>query len=121
MNSWIRSSSKMKGKLLGIIQTGTALALVLFCVFQIYRMISAFVARQVVEKNPLVPDYLETGIRNYIIFFTVIYLLVATANIWSWYMKRYFYIVTAASFMVIIGIQLTYLSIVDFFLKHLLP
>lgn len=111
----------MKAKGLEIIRTGTAFVLVLFCAFQIYRMISAFVSRQVVEKNPLVPDYLGAGIRNYVIFFTVVYLLIAFANIWSWYKKRYFYVVTAVSFALIIGIQFTYVGIVDIFLNHPFP
>lgn len=116
----IRSLSKMKRHWLEIFKTATASVLVLFCGFQIFRMLEAFAARKPVT-NPLAPQYLETGIRNYIIFFTIVYLLVAAATIWSWYTKRNFYVVAAISFAVIVGIQFTYVGIVNFFLNHPIP
>ncbi|HPJ11703.1 MAG TPA: hypothetical protein PLS51_13810 [Flavobacterium sp.] len=110
----------MKRHWLEIFKTATASVLVLFCGFQIFRMLEAFVAREPVT-NPLGPQYLETGIRNYIIFFTVIYALVAVANVWSWYQKKSFYATTIVSFAIIVGIQLCYAPIVYFFLNHPLP
>jgi len=110
----------MDRKLTEILKSGTAFVLVLFCGFQIFRMVSAFIARQAMTKNPLVPGYLETGIRNYIIFFTVIYLIVAALNLWGWYTKKAFLVVTVFSMLIIIGIQLCYVPIVNFFLNHAL-
>lgn len=108
----------MNAKLFEILKTAVSFVLVLFCGFQIFRMVSAWIARQSVAKNPLVPDYLETGIRNYIIFFTIIYLLVAGANLWGWYTKKAFYGITVISFIVFIAIQLFSAQIINFFINH---
>lgn len=107
----------MKARFIEIARKGTAIVIVLFCVFQIFRMWKVFLEREPV-LNPLIPQHLETGIRNYVIFFTVVYLLVFAANIWSWRTKKAFYLVTVLSIFALVGIQFFYPRIISFFLNY---
>ncbi|MGK4569095.1 hypothetical protein [Flavobacterium sp. 3HN19-14] len=88
-----------------------------FCVFQIISVLTAYFQQKAAIKNPLIPESLIIGVRNFTIFVVISYLLILIANVFCLYKKQYFYVVQIVSFAIMLLFQFCYPQIIDFFLS----
>ncbi|MDI1256242.1 MAG: hypothetical protein PSV16_09075 [Flavobacterium sp.] len=89
--------------------------IVLFSIFQIIAVIVAYMQQKMNFTNPLIPQGLLSGIRNFTIFVVIVYMIVIIGNLFSIYKKRYFYTAQIISFLLLLGFQFFYPEIIDFF------
>ena len=91
---------------------------VFFSIFEIVAVILAYFEQKAQIVNPLIPEGLLLGIRNFTIFVVIAYLVIVLANLFSIYKKQYFYAVQIIAFMIMLSFQFFYAEIIDFFLNN---
>lgn len=67
--------------------------------------------------NPLIPDVLYEGLRNYSLFVTGCYFVTSGLNLFYLYVRKFFWLIIVISSLILIGLSVFTVQISDFFIN----
>lgn len=67
--------------------------------------------------NPLIPDALYEGIRNYSLFVAGCYFVTSGLNLFYLYVRKFFWLIIVISSLILIGLSVFTVQISDFFIN----